>query len=172
MKVADLKQILTDLERLLATAGVKSSSAAEVAGLAAALGRFRDQELKSFTELLGRVSPDGAVAPRASGKKTRAPAPAVDLAALARRVKEVYDGAAQEWVTDQVVSELCGRLDGKDVTKDALAKMAAGIEHKVKAGDSKAKIVAAIRHRITDRIGATTRRELIDRPGGEGGASG
>lgn len=45
--------------------------------------------------------------------------------------------------------------------------MAAEIEHKVKTSDSKPKVIAAIRNRIIDRIGATTRRELIDRPGGE-----
>jgi hypothetical protein len=165
--VADLQQILTDLERLLATAGLKSSATAEVSGFAAALGRFRDQELKSLTDLLSRVGLDGTVTPKATAKKATAGGhPPVDLAALTRRVKEVYDGAAQEWVTEQVVNELCAQLERKEVTKDALGKMAAEIEHKVKASDSKPKIVAAIRNRITDRIGATTRRQLIDRPGG------
>lgn len=167
MKVADLQQILTDLERLLTTAGLKSSAVAEVSGFAAALGRFRDQELKSFTELLGRIGADGIVTPKATTKKTTASAPAspVDLMAVTRRVKEVYDQAAQEWVTEQVVNELCAQLERKEVTKDALGKMAAEIEHKVKAADSKPKVIAAIRNRITDRIGATTRRQLIDRPG-------
>ena len=166
MKVADFQQILTDLERLLATAGLKPSSVTEVSGFTAALGRFRDQELKSLTELLGRVAVDGTVTPKATTKKTpaAAPVPAVDLAALTQRVKDVYEQAAQEWVTEEVVNELCAQLERKEVTKDVLGKMAAAIEYKVKTADSKPKMIAAIRNRIVDRIGATTRRQLIERP--------
>ena len=171
MTVAELKTVLTDLTRLLATAGVKQSSVTEFTAFANALDRFGEQDLKSFTDLLSRVSLDGTVAPKPGRAKAKTGAtaaqPATDLTALAARVKDVYDRAAEEWVTGPLVDELCAKLDARDVSKDALAQVAAGIELKVKSRDANKKIIDAIRSRIKDRSGATTRRQLVERAGGD-----
>ena len=58
---------------LLATAGLKPSSVSEVSGFTAALGRFRDQELKSLTELLGRVAAVTSLSPYRSVRYHKRP---------------------------------------------------------------------------------------------------
>ena len=164
MTVADLQRLLTDLARVLETAGASRTPSAEVTALAGHLEKFRDLRLKAFGDLLDRVSLDGAAAPRPSTGGGRRPAagPTVDAGPVALAAKDLYDKAADPAVTDQTVTDLFARLDA--LGKDGLVQVATAISLKGMTSKNKGEVKAAICNRIEERRGKRIRSQLVDRP--------
>ena len=170
MKVADLQQHLADLARLLDSAGVKKEVVGDLNAIRDGLSPFRDLPLKGFADFLTRaeayrsggevpVTPPKAKAARTSAK-TAATA-AVDVQAVARQVRQLYDQAADLSATEESMEAALSRLEPLD--KKGLVAVAEAIELKGVGSKSKPQIAAAIRQRIVAR-GSSQRVGLLDRP--------
>ncbi len=106
------------------------------------------------------VTPPKAKAARTSAK-TAATA-AVDVQAVARQVRQLYDQAADLSATEESMEAALSRLEPLD--KKGLVAVAEAIELKGVGSKSKPQIAAAIRQRIVARGVHSQRVGLLDRP--------
>jgi len=166
--VLEFQQTLNDLCRLLSSAGMAGTKVGELTAFAAGLDPFKDQQLKAFTATLARTG-TGDTQPQAR----KEPTPKVVVAdptilALAADAKRLYDRAADPTTTEAQVDDLCRRISGLKIP--GIKTVAAAIDFQVPSKSStKAAIVGGIRHRIVDRMDATIRRQVIDRPAAANG---
>ncbi len=186
MNVANLRQYLADLKRMLDVAGVKGPIIEDLAAIDAGLKPFEAHSLKDFADFLVRaeafsrgevpVKPLKGQRRTVSSPSTSKPKTAnADLASLAQEAKRIYDQAPSESLTVEMIDALADRL--KPLTTADLTTVAATLNLKVARSATKGKIVDAIRKWILDRKGSAQRAGLLDRPtmprptpaGGEGG---
>lgn len=162
MTVGQLQHTLRHLTEILNESGGRTS-ATELAAFSTGLERFRDQSLKTFTDLLGRMNLDGIVAPKTSGKKGGAAKASADMESLAIETKNLFDRAADPSTTEAQLDDLCKRLGV--LTIPDLKAVAGHITYAVPSKDkTKAAVVGGIRRHIADRMGSSIRRQLLDRP--------
>lgn len=174
MNVADLRQHLADLGKLMASSGAKPV-AADLAAICDGLAPFEWVSLKDFAAFLVRADAysrgEVPVVPPKKARKVAGPtqvAPDVDVEAICREMRDLYDRAADPTTTAAIVDGTIGKLNG--LKKDDLIQVAAAIELKVAKSKKAGDIIAAIRQRVIARKGATQRAGLLDRPasGGDG----
>lgn len=173
MNVADLRQHLSDLGRLLATSGAKPV-AADLAAISDGLAPFDALPLKQFATFLEKanqfaingqvpVSPTkGKSTKAASGGTKPTPAASPDVDAIRRDVLDIYNRAADPSVTEADIDAIVGRIGG--LSKEILVSVADAIELRGMKSKSKPVIISTIRQRIIARKGATQRAGLLDRP--------
>lgn len=178
MKVADLRQHLADLARLMEATGAKAV-AADLVAIQEGLAPFNESPLKGFAEFLVRaeaysrgevpVAPPSRKRATSGGRPPSTKAPPVDVEALVQEAKDLYARAADPAVTAEAVEALAGRL--KAPKKDDLVRVAEGVGLVGMKAKAKDKIVEAIRARILDRKGAAVRVGINHRPMGEAAPS-
>jgi hypothetical protein len=173
MKVGDLQRHLADLKRMLEAAGVKGPVLTDLEAISNGLQPFHQTPLKDFADFLVRAEQyrAGGEVPSKSARggkpkepkpaSTRDKAPAPNAEALAQEVKQLYDQAATDAVTQEMIEAAMGRV-GK-LKKDGLLTVAAAVDLKMQKGATMPKIVAAIRQRLVDRKGSFQRAGLLDR---------
>jgi hypothetical protein len=179
MKVADLQQILANLGPLLETCGTKAASVAELRMVRDGLAPFSQLSLKDFAGFLAKaeafsrgdvpVKPPrgGGAGGTGGGGGGRAGAKAavkVDVNAVVQQVRALYNQAAAQSTTEEVIATQTAPLD--QLSKDGLVVVAEAIELMGMKAKKKEEIAAAIRQRIRARRGMSQRVELLDRPAG------
>lgn len=131
----------------MSTWGAKSSDLADLKRLAEALAPFDDLTVAAFCNQLGRLTADGAPAPRARGA-TKAQ---LDEGLVARFVaafsSEVLDYAALQ----STLSELSIDKKAKVPELSAIASQLAGAEGKYNKKTALEKIEAVVRRRLDTR---------------------
>jgi hypothetical protein len=172
MRVADLQRHLADLARLLESAGVKKEVVGDLNAIRDGLAPFLDLPLRGFADFLTRAEAyrRGGEVPvaapkttaRKAGGRAAAAGPAVDVQAVARQVRQLYDQAADLSTTEAGIDAVLARLEPLD--KKGLVAVADAIELKGVGSKTKPQIVAAIRQRIVARKGSSQRVGLLDRP--------
>ena len=172
MKVADLQQHLGDMARLLESAGVKREVVGDLNAIRDGLVPFRDLPLRGFADFLARAEAyrsGGEVPmspPKAKPQKAASKAGTtltVEVQALARQVKHLYDQAADPSTNEASIDAILNSLEPLD--KKGLVTVAEAIDLKGFGSKTKPQIAAAIRQRILARKGSSQRVGLLDRPG-------
>src|SRR5579862_8863191 len=159
MNVADLRQHLADLGKVLESAGAKKV-ADDLGAVSAGLAPFHNLTLKEFAAFLakaeafsrGEPAPKPAKRPASRGK-TGDVSPDIDV--LCRDFRSLYDRAADPSVTEEVIVATMGRLDG--LSKSSLFAVALALELNLPKSKSIPQIVAAIHQRIVARKGSKQR---------------
>lgn len=165
MNVADLQQLLADVERLLTTAGVKVNPLKELSAFRESLVPFCDRPLKEITSLLvqadetARGIPITSPGRKRSGGDRTLKKDTPDPAAMASEVRELYERVADPAVTEADVDALMNRLE--PMKKDGLLAVASAIELKVVKSKSKEHIINEIRKRILARKRANQRSQML-----------
>ena len=164
MNVAALQQLLDDIGRLLATAGVRHSTVDELADFREGLTPFRELPLKKLISLLvqGDAAERGAPSPRGGRQSRGRSQDRPDAGALGREIQSLYERAADPAVSEADIDALAARLT--PLTKDGLIAVATAIELKVAKSKSKDQIIREIRQRILARKGAHQRAYLLGHP--------
>jgi hypothetical protein len=165
MTVADLKQHLTDLAKLLDAAGGRQV-AKDFALMAEGLTPFAGQSLAEFTRLLalaheyrttGKLTPPPKAARAAKLAKAK-----TDPAAVAAALRALYDRAGDPALPLEQINAELGQLAG--LTKPGLLIVAERMELaglKAKKVDD---IKAAIRQKVLDRRSSAQRGQLMEAP--------
>lgn len=170
MTVAQLQQVITDLARLLESAGLTRTAFTEVTTFTEKLDKFRDLKLSTFADLLDRLSLDGAVTAKTGGSTGRksGSGPAVDVDAVVAEAGRLYDHASDPGIPGEQFHALVDQLDR--MGKADLQRVAERIGMKVPKSITVPKLKDAVYGRIEGRRGASIRRQLLDRPA-DGGLS-
>lgn len=165
MTVADLKQHLADLARLLESTGGKTV-ARDLVAIAEGLTPFAAQALPEFSKFLalaheyhttGKLS-----APPKAARAGKSAAPNVEE--TVQRVRRLYERAGDLTMTMLEIETQLGSLKG--LKKDALVRVAEALDLVGTGKKTIPLITAAIRQRILDRRSAAQRATLIDNPTG------
>ena len=166
MIVADLKQHLADLAKLLDATGGKTV-AKDLASIADGLTPFASQSLPEFSKFLalaheyqttGKLSAP-ATAPRAASKSA---ANAPNVEEIAQRLRSLYDRAGNLSITMLQIETDLGQLKG--LKKDGLVRICDVLELMGMAKKTIPIITGAIRQKILDRRSAAQRAEMIQNP--------
>jgi hypothetical protein len=176
MNVADLRQHLADLSKLLASSAAKGV-ASDLTAISDGLAPFRELPLKEFAAFLvraeafsrGEVPITPVKKPRsgASGSSTKMQAAdSPDVAALVLEVSDLYGRAADPSVTHDAIDSFVKRLS--QLNKTGVQAVAQAIELKVPKSKSAKDIISAIHQRIVARKGSTQRAGLLDGPTNDG----
>jgi hypothetical protein len=169
MKMADLKQHLADLTKVLDSAGAGKGVIADLRSIVEGLAPFNEFALKDFAGFLvraeaysrGEVLVKGIKAPPKSPSKSGAKGTQGDPATLAQEAKRVYEEAAYPTVTVEIIDSLAGRIG--NLSKDGMLTVAAALDLRFSKAATKGSVVDAIRKRILDRKGVFQRTGLLGR---------
>ena len=156
MKVSDLQYMLDVIRQLLGSAGGKGAN--ELAEFRAALDPFRDLTAKQLTNELRKLT-EAPKPVKQAGKKS-GKGPFIDVDALIVQMSALYDRAGSPTTTHAEVEEGTNRLTG--LGKNDIVRVAEAIGLKGMKSKTIPTIVAEIRQRISARLGAGQRMEMID----------
>jgi len=167
VNVADLRQHLDDLAKLLDASGGKSV-AKDFAAIAEGLAPFSTQPLAEFSRFLVQAHEyhtTGTLA--AAGKPARKAAPRaakvkVDPAEIAAAVRALYDRANDLSLTMEHIDAELAKMSG--LSKDGLLEVCGAMELVGLKSKKVDEIRASIRQKVLDRRGAAQRVGMIEEP--------
>ncbi len=147
MDVRDLRQKLDSLEATLSAWGARSSDLTDLKRLTDALAPFDDLTVAAFCNQLGRLTSDGAPAPRGRGA-TKAQ---LDEGLVTRFVSAFSSEALDYAALQSTLSELSNEKKAKVPELAAIASQLSGAEGKYNKRTALEKIEAVVRRRLDTR---------------------
>lgn len=167
MNVADLRQHLLDLSKLLDVSGGKTA-AKDLTGLAEALAPFTTQTPAEFTQFLARAheyhTTGKLEAPVRASRASKAAASKADPGEVVTLIRSLYDRAGDLTLTISQIETDLAHL--KKLKKEGLLQVCSALELEGMAKKTVAVIIGAIRQKILDRRSAAQRAQMILNPTG------
>jgi hypothetical protein len=165
MTIADLKQHLSDLAKLLESSGGKQV-AKDIALMAEGLAPFAGQSPAEFAQFLARAheyhTTGQLTAPAKAPRAAKPRQPKADQNEVATAVRQVYEQASDLSLPMERIESELARLSG--LTKDGLLTVCERMELFGLKSKKKEEIAGAIRQKILDRRSAAQRAAMIQNP--------